>query len=157
MKRSKTALVAAVDLLAVRAYSVRALTDKLTRKGYVEEEIQAAVEKLLQRGYLNDESLCRELYRQYVGMKKYSLKQIEYKLRQKGFDGAVIACCRQSGDEVSEEAAALKILRLKYGSCKGDGREMMQRLYAKGFAPHSITAAVAAFTGTDCHDFFDES
>lgn len=157
MRPNKTALVYAVDLLAVRAYSTKMLADKLLRKGYEKEEIQAAMEILLARGYLNDEVLCQSVYRQYIAAAKYSVKQIECKLLQKGFTNQTIASGRQAEDEAAEKIVAAKLLYSKYSSAgETDEMKMMQFLYGKGFVRKSIIAAVSAFVKKDCQLSIEE-
>lgn len=60
MRRTKQAprepaLPYAVKLLASRSYSTRKLRDKLRTKGYLTEEIDAAIERLQERKLLDDE------------------------------------------------------------------------------------------------------
>ena len=57
-KPEKTALVAAVDILARQEYSEAKLSEKLARKGYGEEEIAGAIARLKERHYLNDADAC---------------------------------------------------------------------------------------------------
>ena len=84
VQNNKTALVYAVDLLAVRAYSEKQLTDKLKRRGYDKAEIATAMEKLLNRRYIDDSDLCQRQYTAYINEQKRSIKAIFYKLKEKG-------------------------------------------------------------------------
>lgn len=146
-KPNKTALAAAIDILARRSYSRKMLSDKLKLKGYDEAEIGVAIECLTKRGYLNDHELCEWLYRQYIEAEHYSRRQIEAKLLQKGFEQSVISDCRQSGDSEREICAAAKVLRIRYNTRKMvDSAKMLQYLYTKGFARDVIRMVVADFT-----------
>ena len=58
---TKTALIYAVDLLAIRPYSTQQLITKLKRKEYAPEEIQEAINRLTARHYLEiGRASCRE-------------------------------------------------------------------------------------------------
>ena len=61
LNNPKTALVYAVDLLAVRSYSVNQLKAKLKRRDYSDEEIELTIAKLLQKHYLDDTDLSTNL------------------------------------------------------------------------------------------------
>lgn len=158
MKRNKTALVAAVDLLALRSHSVKELREKLCRKGYEEDEVATAVEALTKRGYLNDQELCAWTYRRYLEEARHSLRQMECKLLQKGFSQACIRACRGDGDQAAEKMAADKVLRSRYTSPdKAPPLRMMQYLYGKGFGGDAIKEAVKDFTKQDATIFCDET
>ena len=58
----KTALVTAVDYLARQAHSEKKLREKLQRKGFPQEEIDAAIERLIERKYLDDADLCAQQF-----------------------------------------------------------------------------------------------
>ena len=156
-KPNKTALVSAVDLLAIRAHSVKMIVDKLLRKGYTDEEVNSAVEVLLARGYLNDEDLCKRVYCQYIDERKYSLKQIQYKLLQKGFTSQMIEQSKTNMDDDAEKAAAYRLLKAKYKvATKIDNIKMMQYLYGRGFKRESIVDAMQKFAEIDCQEFIEE-
>lgn len=57
-KPAKTALVAAVDILARQEHSENKLREKLIRKGYAEAEINQAIDRLQEKHYLCDEDAC---------------------------------------------------------------------------------------------------
>ena len=58
-----TALMYAVDLLARQEQSSNKLREKLRRKGYEEEEIEAALLRLEEKHYLNDGDACARQFR----------------------------------------------------------------------------------------------
>ena len=84
--QAKTALVTAVDYLARQAHSEKKLREKLERKGFSEEEIDAAIARLIERGYLDDTDLCAEQFMYLYNENRNSVRQICAKLIQRGFD-----------------------------------------------------------------------
>ena len=143
----KTALVSAVDFLAVRSYGVEELKMKLQRKGYSYEEINDAVELLTKRGYLNDVTLCNSLFKQYCRAEKYSLNYILQKLMQKGFARSLVEPYKSQIDDEAELVIAQKILLQKYKSPESvDAKLMMKYLYGKGFTPAVIGKTVLQYT-----------
>ena len=114
----KTALVTAVDYLARQAHSEKKLREKLPRKGFPQEEIDAAIERLIERKYLDDADLCdKELIRSAV-----------------------------PPDTAEREAAAAeRVLAMKFKPTDKK-QKMMANLYQKGFSVDTAHAAVRNFT-----------
>ncbi len=146
-KTKKTALVSAVDMLAIRSYGTEELKIKLQRKGYLNEEINDAVETLAKRGYLDDATLCNSLFKEYCRAEKYSLNYILQKLMQKGFSRSIVELYKNQMDDEVELAIAQKILLQKYKSPESvDVKLMMKYLYGKGFTTVVIGKAVLQYT-----------
>jgi regulatory protein len=143
-KVKKTALVQAVDLLARQAHSKKKLTDKLKQRDYEPEEVEMAIERLVERGYLNDEDLCQQQFGRYYDESHYSVKQICYKLMNRGFDDALVRSCIPEYTDEREELAAKRNLQIKYKKA-ADAAKMMQYLYGKGFSFGIARRAVEAF------------
>ena len=61
-REERTALMRAVDYLARQAHSEKKLREKLMRKGFPTEEIDAAIARLIERHYLDDASLCAQQF-----------------------------------------------------------------------------------------------
>lgn len=142
----KTALVSAVDFLAVRSYGTEELKMKLQRKGYSYEEINDAVELLTKRGYLDDATLCNSLFKEYCRAQKYSFNYILQKLMQKGFSRNIVESYKTQMDDEVEFRVAQKILLQKYKSPEFvDAKLMMKYLYAKGFSSAVIEKAVSQY------------
>ncbi len=147
VKSNKSALVKAVDYLSVHDYSVKRLRDKLHRCGYEKAEIDAALGKLLQKGYLNDAALCKSMSRGYIVAGRYSVLEIKYKLRSKGFSSDVIADCLDGDLAEYEKKAACRALKIHFTK-KQDTGKYMQYLYRKGFCSASIAYAAENFTAS---------
>lgn len=83
----------AVELLARSDQSIRRLTEKLIRKGYQEEEIEETIEWLQSKRFIQEEEGCLRRFDFLYNDSSYSLRQIEAKLRQQGYDGDMVRSC----------------------------------------------------------------
>lgn len=143
-KPEKTALVAAVDILARQEYSEAKLSEKLARKGYGEEEIAGAIARLKERHYLNDADACARQFAFLYTESRNSVRQICLKLRQRGFTKEDIDACRPRDIYEREKQAALRVLALKY-SRDAERQKMMANLYQKGFEAGTARDAVETY------------
>lgn len=143
-KGPKTALMYAVDLLARQEQSSAKLREKLGRKGYSEEETEAAIQRLMELHYLDDAGACQRQFDFLYEESRSSVRQIVAKLMQRGFESSMIKGCIPSDTYEREKDAALRVLALKYRR-PTDPRKMMANLYQKGFAVDAARAAVETF------------
>ena len=143
-KPEKTALVAAVDILARQEYSEAKLSEKLARKGYDEEEIAGAIARLKERRYLNDAEACARQFAFLYTESRNSVRQICLKLRQRGFTKEDIDACRPRDIYEREKQAALCVLALKYPR-DAERQKMMANLYQKGFEAGTARDAVETY------------
>ncbi|HKG24646.1 MAG TPA: RecX family transcriptional regulator [Thermomicrobiales bacterium] len=106
------AVNAAMNLLARRPRSEREIRDRLKRKGYPPETIDAAVGKLEGWRYLDDEAFARYWVENREANKPRGRRLLEQELRLKGVDRETI---RQTIDEteLDESSAALSLARTK--------------------------------------------
>ena len=142
-KHERTALMCATDILARQENSENRLRQKLTQRGYPEEEIENALDKLKERNYLNDERACaRQFEILYDG--SASIRQITAKLINRGFELALIENCIPDNSDEYEQAAALKVLKVKFKN-PADNQKMWQHLAAKGFEFDAMTFAIEKF------------
>ena len=143
-KGPKTALMYAVDLLARQEQSSAKLREKLGRKGYDEEETEAALRRLMELHYLDDAGACQRQFDFLYEESRSSVRQIVAKLMQRGFESSMIKGCIPSDTYEREKDAALRVLALKYRR-PTDPLKMMANLYQKGFAVDAARAAVETF------------
>ena len=141
----KTALVTAVDYLARQAHSEKKLREKLQRKGFPQEEIDAAIERLIERKYLDDADLCAQQFMYLYNESRYSVRQIFVKLMQRGFDKELIRSAVPPDTAEREAAAAERVLAMKFKPTDKK-QKMMATLYQKGFSVDTAHAAVRNFT-----------
>ena len=92
-KEKPSALVKAVDFLAQQEHSETKLREKLARREYEAEEINAAVDRLKEKHYLNDEDACRRQFGYFFEDGRMSVRQICQKLIQRGFASDLVYSC----------------------------------------------------------------
>ena len=143
-RAKKTALMYAVDLLARQEQSSAKLREKLLRKGYAEEETEAAIARLVEKHYLNDEDACARQFAYLYNESRSSVRQIVMKLLQRGFPSELVKACVPADTYEREKAAALRVLALKYKR-SAEPRKMMANLYQKGFESAVCRAAVEEY------------
>lgn len=148
-KPVKTALVYAVDLLSRRNYGTAELRSKLCRKGYTDDETEAAVDKLKERGYLNDAAFLESAVACYRDMEKYSWQEITYRLQRKGFSRSAVAEYRHMVSEADELRAASRAVSAKSKSVDMDLMKVKRRLYAHGFSLSVIEKACDSIVRLD--------
>ncbi len=144
MRQEKTALVYAVDLLARQEHSERHLREKLERKGYAAEEIDAALARLKERRYLDDEAACARQFEHFYTDSHKSVRQICMKLQQRGFSRALIRSCVPQDTFEREQRAAFRTLELKYKPT-ADKQKMLASLFRQGFDMTASRAAVQKY------------
>ena len=140
----KTALMYAVDLLARQEQSEKRLREKLARKGYEEEEIEAALARLHEKHYLSDEEACQRQFDYLYRESRSSVRQICLKLQQRGFEGSLVRQCVPRDTFEREQKAALKNLSLKFKP-SADQQKMLASLYRAGFDTSVCRGAVEEF------------
>lgn len=143
-RAEKTALMYAVDLLARQEQSSNKLREKLRRKGYGDEEIEAALLRLEEKHYLNDGDACARQFRFLYEESRSSVKQICVKLMQRGFDSSLVRDCVPQDTYEREVQAALRCLAVRFKP-SADRAKMMASLYRKGFEGSAIRDAVEEF------------
>lgn len=148
IKPVKTALMAAVDILARQAYSEQKVREKLARKGYETVEIQAAIDRLIEKRYLDDAAACQSQFDYLYNESKSSVRRICVKLMQRGFPKDIIKECVPADTYEREQRAAFRTLSLKYKR-SADKQKMMASLYRSGFDTDAIRAAVEAYAEED--------
>ena len=151
----KPALVYAVDLLARQDYSEKRLREKLTAKGYEDEEIEAAVLRLQEKHYLNDEESCGRRFRYLYTESSYSVRQICVKLMERGYASRLVkSCIPEDREEVSqrEYTAALRVLESKYRRSQ-DKQKLLAAMFRRGFPSSSVYQAVNDFLTDDEEEY----
>ncbi|MBQ6758784.1 MAG: RecX family transcriptional regulator, partial [Selenomonadaceae bacterium] len=113
-KQNKTALQKATDLLARQDQSSTVLRRKLLIRKYDASEVDAAIDKLKQANYLDDDETCRRQFENLYEEGKLSLRQIVYKLLQRGFDKSFIEQLIPDDADEHERLAAARLLEKKF-------------------------------------------
>jgi regulatory protein len=142
-----TAVESGVRLLARRAHSRAELRQKLVRKGFDPEEVQAALERLAGRGYLDDEAFARGLVRRRSVSRGPLALAAE--LSAKGIDRAGAAAALAGFDPEAQLATATALAERLYAAKPLPGyRETLDRVGSKllrrGFSAGVVRAACRA-------------
>ncbi len=86
----KEVIAAASNILVFADNTEKNLRDKLTRKGFNEEAIDAAVNKMKEAGLINDARLMQSVSEYLADKKLYGRARIKLELQKKGFDKQLI-------------------------------------------------------------------
>ena len=160
MKKPKPpALHKAVELLAQQEHSTAKLREKLQRRGYPAEEIEAALTRLTEKHYLDDAAACQREFQYFYEGSALSLRQICQKLLQRGFPSALVTACVPEDTAEREKGVAQKCLAQKFRTATP--REKMKVfLYRRGFSYTTCEQAAEAFlaehpdwNAEEAHDF----
>ncbi len=142
-----------MNLLKSKAYTEKALRDKLKEGGYPDESIEEALCYVKSYGYVDDLEYAREYIR--CNKDKRSRKSMEEKLRQRGItaydmEKAFDDSYEEEEEELLQYELACRLLRKKnYNPASCDQKER-SRLYAsllrKGISAEIIRAAMERFS-----------
>lgn len=132
----KSALRAALYMLARSAKTENEIKKKLKEKQHSEKAINQALEYLRGIGYINDESYTESFIKNMMDTSGTSSRSLYYKLISKGVDKEVIQDKLEEA-EINDYASALKAAQKKAAGLKGDKWEkaskLLNFLYRKGF------------------------
>ncbi|MBQ8452023.1 MAG: RecX family transcriptional regulator [Clostridia bacterium] len=150
---TKSAFEKGIDYLASRMHSKSELAQKLLKKGYTSEVIDAAIKKLESYSYVNDEIFSKWFFETNS---KYSVRVIEGKLRQKGVDNKIIEKVSKNSNPNKDYELCVKFSQ-KYLKTKSvETREEIQKMYAflarKGFDFELIKKVCRAQLNKDLED-----
>jgi regulatory protein len=128
-----------LHLITQRSYSKRELQQKLHYKGYNDDSIDKVIQRLEEYSYINDLKLADNLFHKYLQANKYSIKQIHYKLKQRGLPDAILSELMKHHDDIEEWQIALKIVNIRFKDFETITKEKIYRyLASKGFSSSSI-------------------
>lgn len=87
MKKILPPFEASLQYLTIRQRSVKEMTEYLTKKGYLTQDITSTIEKLKVLKFLNDDNFAR-LFTENRQRKGKSKRAIEFELKIKGLESA---------------------------------------------------------------------
>jgi regulatory protein len=136
----------ATDLLSRQDQSEKILRQKLLARQYEESEVDAAIDKLKKYNYLNDDETCARIFKILYDEERLSVKQIQMKLIQRGYNSDFIKNLIPDDTYEHEYNAALKIANKKFGGkvsndMKGK-QKIWQHLAAKGFSSEIVSTVI---------------
>lgn len=140
-----TARESALKLLSVRARSASELSQRLRRKAFPPEIVNACVAELLESGLVDDEAFAASMVRDRVRHRPQGRKRLAHELRARGID---MATARDAIDEVLalEEVDDLELATRaaqKWRARPGENRERARRrlhdyLARRGFGAATV-------------------
>ena len=102
----KAARLAAVDLLARKAWGTRELAQRLRRRGASAEVAQAVVADLQSRGYLDDAAFARQWAETRAGSRRVGSVRLRQELAAKGIPKELAAAAIEAAFEESPSSTA---------------------------------------------------
>lgn len=125
-------------------YSKR--TEKNIRKKFENEDeiiLEDVIEYLKEAGYINDSNYIKKAVAEFINLKNLSLKELEYKLRQKGIEKDIIDDYIYNNKEtlLEYEINSAKNLIIKKRNILEDN-EIKQYLSNKGYMSETIKIAI---------------
>ncbi len=141
----RQALDAALRLLGYRPRAERELRDRLTRRGFPTEAVEAALARLREYGYVDDAAFARAWVESRSGAAARGRRLLLHELRAKGVDPEVAA--RTLAEAPDDLETARTLAEKKARSLRGlDAHTFRQRLGAylqrRGFATEVIASVV---------------
>lgn len=99
-----------------------------------EEMLEDIIEYLKEAGYINDYNYIEKQVHEYMSLKSMSIKEIEYKLYQKGIDKKIIEEYISKNREELEEYEKQSIEKIKNKKAtQMNEEEIKSYLYKKGY------------------------
>lgn len=150
-----SAYIAALKMLGGRELSERQVRQRLTRRGYDEDEIEAAIRRLTQDRSIDDERAARAMAHAETSLKKRGRLRVARRLEAAGIAPAVAQRAIQDTFETIDADALIASAlqkRLRGREQIADDREF-QRLYrylvGQGFESDRVLALLRRHRGRD--------
>lgn len=138
------ARASALASLSLREHSVKELMNKLTGKGYHQDNIDIVIDECIKNNYLNDKRFA-EIYWRSRSSKGYGPLKITMELKMKGISES-LARETQQQDEVNFFRVIKNVYLKKYRDRPiADFNDKMKRqnyLYRRGFDMDLITSVI---------------
>jgi len=136
-KELEAAKKAAFAILAYADNTEARLKEKLRRKGFSEQSIDAVTEEMRSYGYLNEERYIKRAAERLANGKYYGKRRIIPELRKKGFDSELISSLDLS--EFDFEENCKEYILKKYSSF---GEKEFAAMLRRGYSVSEIKAAL---------------
>ncbi len=120
-------------------------TEAEIRQKFSEEDenmVEEAIEYFKELNYINDEVYVERAINEFKALKNMSIKEVEYKLVQKGIRKKFIDdyICKNKETMLEYEISSAKSIILKK-QCKLEEKDIKDYLYKKGYMADSINIA----------------
>lgn len=120
-------------------------TEQEVRQKFSEEnenDVEDAIEYFKEQKYIDDEEYVKRAIKEFMSLKNLSIKEVEYKVCQKGIDKNLVDdfICKNKEDMLEYEIASAKSIILKKQN-SSEEIEIRDYLYKKGYMSESINIA----------------
>jgi regulatory protein len=159
---AKAAKLAAVDLLARKAWGTRELIQRLTRRGAPPDVARAVVADLQSRGYLDDEAFARWWAEARAQGRRIGSLRLRRELYVKGIPADVTAAAieaafvEQSESDRALEAGRRRLPALRRAAPDRVPARLSGYLLRRGYPPSTVRDVVKRLVGADLGDAPDE-
>lgn len=135
-----------LNRLSYRARSEKELRQSMERKGYTNDNIEAAIEYCKENGYIDDLAFAKAFVNDKTNLNKYGPERIRYDLMVKGFSRDIIdqalVVDRDVQLDMARELASKKISSYKGDSKRDIYRKLSGFLQRKGFTYDVVSSVV---------------
>lgn len=120
-------------------------SEEEVRQKFVNEDeilIDDAIEHFKELGYINDKEYIDRAVKEFMALKKLSIKEVVYKISQKGIRKSLIDdyVCKNKEDMLEYEISSAKAIIIKKQR-DNEEKEIRNYLYKKGYMSESINIA----------------
>ncbi len=120
-------------------------TEQEIRQKFAEEnedDVEDAIEYFKEQKYIDDEEYVRRAVREFMALKNLSIKEVEYKICQKGVKKSLVDdyVCKNKEDMLEYEISSAKTIILKKRNSLEEN-EIKDYLYKKGYMSESVNIA----------------
>ncbi len=135
---------AALNIILSKRRSGKEVFEKLSDKGYSEEESREAVEYFKEKGYINEGDYARRYTSDAVKIKGFGKKRIEMELKRRGISDEDIAAAL---DEA--EFNILPLMQKKFPTCETlkEKNKIINHFLRRGFSFSEISDAISEIYG----------
>lgn len=121
-------------------------TEQEIRNKFSEEDenlLEDAIEYLKQTGYINDEDYIKRAIAEYMALKNMSIKEMTYKISQKGAEKNSLDeyICQNKESMLEYEISSAKNIIRKKKNSNVEEQDIKNFLYKKGFMSETVNIA----------------
>ncbi|MBQ3022235.1 MAG: regulatory protein RecX [Clostridia bacterium] len=136
----------ALYLIEFRDRTEKELREKLTAKGYTEEQIEDTVEFLKNYGYIDDKRYALHFISDAINLKKWGKIRIRTELLRKGIDRETVEFSLEDAFSKIEDDRVFSIMEKRFSDSDFGNMKERTRIFnffmRRGFTPDEIKGAM---------------
>lgn len=136
----------ALYLIEFRDRTEKELREKLTAKGYSEEQIEDTTEFLKNYGYLDDKRFAEHFIHDAINLKKWGKIRIRTELLRKGIDRETVEFAIEDAFVEIDEDCVLNEMKKRFSNSDFSNMKERTRIFnffmRRGFTPDEIKGAM---------------